>query len=152
MPSILFVYNPRSGVQTIARKLNDIVSLWTAEGYDVTVHPTQAQGDCRNTVARLANGFDRVVAAGGDGTHNEAVNGLLDADYRAPYGYIPCGSTNDFSHSMGIPVQIPAAAKNCLYGVPFEYDVGIMNGRAFTYVAGFGIFTDITYSTPQPRW
>ncbi len=151
MPSILFVYNPRSGMQTVSRKLSEIVSIWTAAGWDVTVHPTQAQGDCRNTVARLANGFDRVVAAGGDGTHNEAVNGLLDAGYARPYGYIPCGSTNDFSHSIGIPVQILAAARNCLEGEPFAYDIGKMNGRAFTYVAGFGAFTEITYSTPQQQ-
>lgn len=151
MSSLLFVYNPHSGMQTISRKLAEIVSIWTAVGFDVTVHPTQGSGDCRQTVARLAIGFDRVVVAGGDGTHNEAVNGLLDIDYRSPYGYIPCGSTNDFSHSVGIPIQIPAAAKNCLYGTPFAYDIGMMNNRAFTYVAGFGAFTEVTYSTPQQQ-
>lgn len=149
--SLLFIYNPRSGTQTIAKRLSDIVSIWTAAGFDVTVHPTQAQSDCRDTLVRIGKNFDRIVVAGGDGTHNEAVNGLLDAGIQKPYGYIPCGSTNDFSHSIGIPVRPLQAAKNCLYGTPFPYDIGKMNGRAFTYVAGFGAFTEVTYSTPQEQ-
>lgn len=151
MSSLLFVYNPHSGVQTISKKLGEIVSLFTSCGFDTIVHPTQSVGDCRETVKRFCNSVDRVVAAGGDGTHNEAVNGLMDAGCDMPYGYIPCGSTNDFSHSIGIPVQPAAAAKNCIYGLPFAYDIGIMNGRCFTYVAGFGAFTEVTYSTPQQQ-
>ena len=50
--SLLFIYNPRSGTQTIAKRLSDIVSIWTAAGFDVTVHPTQAQSDCRDTLVR----------------------------------------------------------------------------------------------------
>ena len=149
MSTLLFVYNPYSGVQTISRHLKEIVNLYTAAGFDVIVHPTQAQGDCKNTVMRLANSVDRVIVAGGDGTHNEAVNGLIECGCLLPYGYIPCGSTNDFSHSLGIPVQIMRAARNAIYGDPFAYDIGLMNDRYFTYVAGFGAFTEVTYSTPQ---
>ena len=149
MGSLLFVYNPHSGVQTITRRLGEIVNLYTSAGFDVTVHPTQSQGDCKDTVIRLANSVERVIVAGGDGTHNEAVNGLIECGCLMPYGYIPCGSTNDFSHSLGIPVQIIKAAQNAILGEPFAYDVGRMNGRYFTYVAGFGAFTEVTYSTPQ---
>lgn len=138
-------------MRAINQKLGVIINLWTKSGCDVTVHPTQSVGDCRETVKRLACGYDRVVVAGGDGTHNEAVSGLIECGYKKPYGYIPCGSTNDFSHSIGIPVQILPAAENCLSGTPFEYDVGVMNGRHFTYVAGFGAFTEVTYSTPQEQ-
>ena len=151
MSTLLFVYNPHSGVQTIGRKLSEIVNLYTSIGFDVIVHPTQQSEDCKKTVMRLANEVDRVIVAGGDGTHNEAVNGLIECGCPMPYGYIPCGSTNDFSHSLGIPVQIMKAAKNAVYGDPFAYDVGMMNGRYFTYVAGFGAFTEVTYSTPQQQ-
>ena len=149
MGSLLFVYNPHSGIQTISRHLTKIVDLYTSAGFDVTVHPTQAPGDCKNTVMRLADSVERVIVAGGDGTHNEAVSGLIECGCSLPYGYIPCGSTNDFSHSLGIPVQIMRAAKNAICGEPFAYDIGRMNDRFFTYVAGFGAFTEVTYSTPQ---
>lgn len=152
---MLFVYNPRSGMQTgtvtVGRKLSELMNLFTSAGYDVICHPTQSRGDCFETVKRLANDVDRVIIAGGDGTLNEAVNGFMAADMKSPYGYIPCGSTNDFSHSIGIPVRIISAAKTAISGVPYAYDVGLMNGRYFTYVAGFGAFTDVTYTTPQEQ-
>ena len=151
MKKLLFVYNPHSGVQTITRRLGATAELFTEAGYDVTVHPTLFAGDCRDTVQRLAEGFDRVVCAGGDGIHNEAVNGLMSAGADMPYGYIPCGSTNDFSHSVGIPTRLLDAAKTCVEGVPFRYDLGFTEGRYFTYVAGFGAFTEVTYTTPQQQ-
>lgn len=136
-------------MQTVGRKLGEIINLYTSQGFDVTVHPTQSGEDCYLTAKRLANDFDRVVVAGGDGTLNGAVNGFMAAGLKKPFGYIPCGSTNDFSHSIGIPVQIMTAAKNAVEGIPFSYDIGCMNGRFFSYVAGFGAFTEITYTTPQ---
>lgn len=153
METLLFVYNPRSGIQaglqTVGRRLNEIVTLFTDRGFDVIVHPTRCRGDCLETVKRLAESVDRVVVAGGDGTLNEAVNGLMLSGVKNPFGYIPCGSTNDFSHSMGIPIQLMTAAETAVSGYPFAYDIGLMNERYFTYVAGFGAFTEVTYTTPQ---
>lgn len=149
MRTMLFIYNPHSGMQTISRKLNEIVNLYTASGWDVITHPTQSGNDCFETVKRLCDRVSRVVVAGGDGTLNGAINGFMAAGVNKPFGYIPCGSTNDFSHSLGIPTQIMRAANNVLTGTPFAYDIGCMNGRYFTYVAGFGAFTDVTYTTPQ---
>ena len=139
-------------MQTIGRRLKEIVQFYTESDCDVICHPTLSRGDCRDTVERLAASVDRVVVAGGDGTLNEAINGLMAAGKESadkPFGYIPCGSTNDFSHSIGIPVQIMSAAKNSIQGEPFAYDIGKMNDRYFSYVAGFGAFTEVTYTTPQ---
>ena len=146
---LLFVYNPHSGMQVIARNLAKIIDYFTKSGYDVTAHPTQAKGDCMATVERLCNSYDLCVFAGGDGTLNEAINGMINADFNKPYGYIPCGSTNDFSHSVGIPRQTMEAAKVAVEGKPFAYDVGKLNERYFTYVAAFGTLTEVSYSTPQ---
>lgn len=155
MQTVLFVYNPRSGiqagVQTVPKRLNEILSFYTSLNLDVICHPTLSRGDCCETVKRLANSVDRVIISGGDGTHNEAVNGLISCGCKKTYGYIPSGSTNDFSHSLGIPTHISEAAKCAVSGQPFEYDIGMMNGRCFTYVAGFGAFTDVTYTTPQQQ-
>ncbi|MCD7823010.1 MAG: diacylglycerol kinase family lipid kinase [Oscillospiraceae bacterium] len=147
---LLLVYNPNSGTKTIAKKLSDIVDVFTKGGYSVTVHPTQRRLDCLETVSENCNsGFDRIVIAGGDGTLNEAVNGFISAGYQGDFGYIPCGSTNDFSKSVGIPTRTLDAAKTAINGVPFVCDVGNLNGRYFTYVAAFGTLAEVSYSTPQ---
>lgn len=146
---LLFVYNPHSGTQLISRRLADIVDLFTKAGFDVTCHPTQAKNDCIETVKENCLDYDLTVISGGDGTLNEAINGFMAADCKKPFGYIPAGSTNDFSHSVGIPLKVMDAARNVVEGEPYTYDIGKHNDRFFTYVAGFGAFTEVTYTTPQ---
>lgn len=146
---LLFVYNPLSGTQTVAKKLHGIVDIFTKAGYDVTIHPTQSKGDCMALVESECKNYDRVVISGGDGTLNEAVNGMVRAGLTLPYGYIPAGSTNDFSHSVGIPLQPIKAAEVAVSGRAFPYDIGKLNDRYFTYVAAFGTLTEVSYSTPQ---
>lgn len=146
---LLFIYNPNSGKQMISKKLADIVDLYTKLGYDVTCHPTQARCDCMNTVAECCRLYDKLVISGGDGTLNEAVNGMMSVGFDGNFGYIPCGSTNDFSHSVGIPTKIMTAAETAMSGIPFRCDMGRLQERYFTYVAGFGTLTEVSYSTPQ---
>lgn len=146
---LLFVYNPHSGKQAVSRKLSAIVDIFAADGYDVTCHPTQARLDCMETVSEQAGLYDMVVVSGGDGTLNEAVNGYMQAGCTKPMGYIPFGSTNDFSHSTGIPIQPLKAAQTVIDGEPMLCDLGCFNGRYFTYVAGFGTLAEVSYSTPQ---
>ena len=146
---LLFIYNPRSGKQTVKRKLSDIVDVFTKGGYDVTCHPTQAVGDCMQTVSEMMTMHDLTVVSGGDGTLNEAVNGYMAVENKTALGYIPFGSTNDFSHSVGIPQQPEKAAQIAISGEEFECDLGCLNGRYFTYVAAFGSLAEVSYSTPQ---
>ncbi len=146
---LLFVYNPYSGKQAISRRLSSIVDVFAAEGYDVTCHPTRARLDCMDTIAEQAELYDKIVISGGDGTLNEAVNGYMQAGCKKPIGYIPFGSTNDFSHSTGIPIQPLKAAQTAICGEPTDCDLGCFNGRYFTYVAGFGTLAEVSYSTPQ---
>ncbi len=149
MNKLLFVYNPLSGKQTVARNLHGIIDCFTKAGYDVTVHPTQDRGDCMALMESVCNDYDRVVISGGDGTLNEAINGMINAGHTQPYGYIPAGSTNDFSHSVGIPLKPLNAAHVAASGNPFAYDIGRLNERYFTYVAAFGTLTEVSYNTPQ---
>lgn len=146
---LLFVYNPHSGKQAVSRKLSAIIDIFAASGYDVTCHPTQSRLDCMDTIAEQAHLYDKIVVSGGDGTLNEAVNGYMKAGCQTPMGYIPFGSTNDFSHSAGIPIQPLKAAETAISGTPLSCDLGSLNGRYFTYVAGFGTLAEVSYSTPQ---
>lgn len=146
---LLFIFNPLSGKAHIKNHLVGIVDLFTKHGYDVTVHPTQCGGDARDVIIEKGKDYDLVVCSGGDGTLDEAVSGMLQAEIETPLGYIPAGSTNDFAVSLHIPKTMLGAAKNVMEGRSFSCDVGRLNGKPFVYIAAFGLFTEVSYETPQ---
>ena len=146
---VFFVYNPHAGKERIRSNLLDIIDILSRAGYEITVHPTMERGDAREAVGGLEDGYEMVVCAGGDGTLNEVLSGMLDGKKDIPVGYIPAGSTNDFAISLGIPSQMMRAADVIVSGKRFRCDVGAFNDRYFVYVAAFGLFTDVSYDTDQ---
>lgn len=146
---LLFVFNPHSGKGLIKNSLVEIVDTMVKAGFEVTIYTTQAQGDATVKVAKEAKNYDRVVCSGGDGTLDEVVTGMVQSGVNVPIGYIPAGSTNDFANSLEIPKDMVKAAEVAVNGTPFQCDMGYFNGDTFVYVAAFGIFTAISYTTPQ---
>ena len=149
MKKLLLVMNPYAGMRKGKRYLADVVELFNRADYLVLTHMTAGQGDCARVVERMARDVDLVVCAGGDGTFNEAVTGLMRSGCEVPIGYLPCGSTNDFAASLNISTNVVQAAKDILDGVPTAVDVGRFGERYFTYVASFGAFTKASYATSQ---
>lgn len=147
---MLFIYNPRAGKAKIRSNLLDIVDIFTKAGFEVTAYPTQAKGDGLKAVKeRELDNFDLIVCSGGDGTLDEVVTGLMQCEARIPIGYVPAGSTNDFANSLRIPKNMIKAAQAIVEGKTFGCDVGEFNDDIFVYIAAFGIFTDVSYETPQ---
>ncbi|MCM1329476.1 MAG: diacylglycerol kinase family lipid kinase [Ruminococcus sp.] len=149
MKKMLFVFNPHSGKGQIHQHLMTIADTFVKSGYEVTVHPTQARNDAYEKVMSRCEDFDAVVCSGGDGTLNETIKALMTKGRKMPLGYIPSGTMNDFASSLGIPKDMPEAAKLIVSGQSAVVDVGSFNSEYFTYVAGFGAFTDVSYETPQ---
>jgi len=148
--NLLFFVNPKAGQLELRYHLIDMIDVFTAGGYAVTVHTTQNARDLTEQIVRRGSDFDLVVCAGGDGTLNEAVSGLMRLEKRPPLGYIPGGTCNDVASTLGIPKDPVAAARAILGGSPRAIDIGSFGAdRWFTYVAGFGAFTDVAYETPQ---
>lgn len=131
------------------RALADIIAQFNRAGYLVTTYVTAAAGDAANAAAELGGGMDLVVCAGGDGTLNETITGVLRAGLDVPLGYIPCGSTNDFAASLGLPTDPTEAVEAIITGTPEQFDIGRFGQRYFSYVASFGAFTKASYATPQ---
>ena len=152
MKKMIFVFNPKSGKEQIRSKLLDILDIFTKYGYEVTVFVTQKPRDAVRIVSRRARGKSLVVCSGGDGTLNEVVSGLMTIDEgkRPVLGYIPSGSTNDYASSIGISKNMKKAALDAVSGGTISVDVGKFGeDRYFVYVAAFGAFTEVSYSTPQ---
>ena len=146
---ILLIYNPKAGKGLFVSKLAEVVDMFVKSGYRVEVHPTQAPGDAVARAREIPGYIDMVVTAGGDGTLDEVVTGLVKSGRDVPIGYIPAGSTNDFANSIGLPKSIMECVDVVINGKPQAVDIGSFNGRYFSYVASFGAFTSTTYTVPQ---
>ena len=84
-------------------------------GCTVELTLTGARGDARRAAAAAREaGFERIIAAGGDGTLNEVINGLAPA--QVPLAFLPLGTTNVFALEAGIPFDVDAACDLALDG------------------------------------
>ena len=151
MRKIFFVYNPHAGREQIGSKLNEIIRILAGHSNELTVVPTIGYQDAQNRIEKLQDGYDLVVCSGGDGTLDEVVTGMMKRppEKRIPVGYIPAGTANDFARSLKIPRNMTDAATVAMVGKPFACDIGSFNQDTFVYIASFGIFTVVSYSTKQ---
>ncbi len=149
MKKLLFLFNPTAGKGSVKGHLPGILDAFTKEGWLTTAYPTQCRGDAARAAAELGGQYERVVCCGGDGTLNETISGLLALQDPPVLGYIPAGSTNDFSRNLGLPKVLEDAARMAVTGPVRRSDVGQFNEKTFIYVAAFGAFTDVSYDTPQ---
>lgn len=147
--TLLLIYNPMAGLTFFPQNLHEVLAKLTANGFLVTAYPTQEQRDAYRLALELAGGYDYLVCAGGDGTFNEIADALMLLEKRPRLGYIPCGTTNDFAHSMGLPTDILIATDAIIHGEPVGIDIGSFQQEHFSYVAAFGLFTDVSYETSQ---
>lgn len=149
MKKMLFVMNPYAGMRRANRYLADLLTIFGQADYEIIARMTCGTGDANRIVREKCAGVDLVVCAGGDGTFNETISGILEAGCDVPVGYIPCGSTNDFANSLKLSTNVLQAARDIVEGTAVSYDVGKFGDRYFSYVASFGAFTKASYSTPQ---
>ncbi len=149
MKKMLFVMNPYAGTRKANKLLPEMISVFNRAGLQVITYMTDGPGNAMSTVAQHAAEVDIVVVCGGDGTFNEALNGLMQSGANVSVGYIPAGSTNDLAASLKLPTNILEAAEAIVSGTPVPYDVGQFGNRFFSYVASFGAFTRVSYATPQ---
>lgn len=156
---LLFVYNPNAGKGQVCRNLSYILEKLREQDYELVVYPTVRQGDAMEIVYKEASKYQLLVCSGGDGTLNEAADGLMrlmEQGKPVPVlGYIPAGTVNDFAFSLGIPKNPEEAVEVITSGREFATDFGSIHGAEeellghFTYIAGFGAFTEVSYETPQ---
>ncbi|MCU6765302.1 diacylglycerol/lipid kinase family protein [Blautia ammoniilytica] len=146
---LFFVFNPKSGKGKIKTALMDIVDIFNKGGYEVVIRATQYPKDAYEMTRKYADKVDLVVCSGGDGTLDEVVAGLVETGSKVPVGYIPAGSTNDFAGSLFIPKNMVAAAEMIMEENVYRCDIGKFNKQTFTYIAAFGLFTDVAYETDQ---
>lgn len=146
---VLYIVNPKSGKGSIRSKLLDVIDIFIKAEFKLTIYISQFAGDARQKAREEAEHFDVMVCSGGDGTLDEVISGVMESEKRCAIGYIPSGSTNDFANSLKLPKNALSAAKRIVEHNEFPCDIGVFNDDFFVYIAAFGLFTDVSYETPQ---
>ena len=180
---ILIIYNPKAGKGKIKKSIPEIKKMFNDSGLTPDFYATKCRGDGSEAAKKYLKRYCKaeygyhaeqelpkgstgkhniyVVAAGGDGTLNEVMSGVLATGYDVPIGIIPTGSTNDFGYSLkleGDPVRLASIVLDAiLQDRAFGCDVAVFRpegdieevSRYITYTAAFGLFSDVSYATPQ---
>lgn len=149
MKKLLLILNPRAGLRRANRYLPEIIRLFIEHNYRCETYVTGFRGEATEFLRKRRGHCDMVVCAGGDGTLNETISGMLAAGMTCPLGYIPCGTTNDYAASIGLSGDVVRAAQDVVEGRATAIDVGSFNGRTFVYTATCGAFARASYTTPQ---
>jgi diacylglycerol kinase family enzyme len=137
---MLIIVNPYAS--TVSDRLRHLVVYALQGRFEVDAVDTEARGHATVLCREAAHeGYDVVVAFGGDGTVNEAANGLLGSP--TPLCALPGGSANVFAKMLDIPGDVVDATEHMLGMAddwrPRKVDVGVVNGRAFTFSSGLGL-------------
>lgn len=140
----LIVFNPTAGhAGQLEAELEAAAQVWREQGWTVDLQPTNGPGDGRCLARQAAaNGYELVVAAGGDGTINEVVNGLVGS--QTMLATLPLGTMNVWARELGLPLQPRAAAQTMLAWSPRTIDLGRAGDRYFLLMAGIGFDAAIT--------
>ncbi len=147
---IMLILNPAAGRGQANRQLPEIINAFESSGHKVSVFTTTKKGDASQFVTQYGADFHIIVCVGGDGTFNEVVTGIALSGGSVPVGYIPAGSANDFARSHRLSPDVTLAVHKMLHASGRQIDIGKLNERYFCYVAAFGAFTSVSYSTSQP--
>ena len=135
---LMAIHNPTSGGGERRRDLPLILEGLEGQGFAVELRPTTAPGSATQLAASAAGeGFDVVCVLGGDGTVNEALNGLAGGDI--PLAIVPVGTVNVLAMELGIPLDPPDAVRVVGKGTESWIDLGLAGERYFGLMAGIGM-------------
>ncbi|HEM2809505.1 TPA: diacylglycerol kinase family lipid kinase [Streptococcus suis] len=154
------IYNPTSGQEIMKKNVADVLEILEGFGYETSAFQTTAAKDsAKNEAKRVAEaGFDLVIAAGGDGTINEVVNGIAPLEKRPKMAIIPTGTTNDYARALKVPRGNPVEAAKLIgknqtilmdIGLAKNQKNGIHQEHYFINIAAAGTLTELTYSVPS---
>ena len=166
----LLIVNPRA--TTTTKPVRDKIVRTLAARADIEVVETRHRGDAREIAARaVAEGWDALLVLSGDGTINEAVNGLMDkasiragqatadpassADQLPALGALPGGNANVFTRDLGVPPDPLAAveliAARLTAGTTRTIGLGLAGDRYFTFNAGLGWDAEVIHAVEERR-
>lgn len=132
---VSLIINPIAGNR--AFKAIGRIEVLLKERVLLTTHITRKRGDAFS-FAQKPQSADLIIVAGGDGTFNEVINGVMNSENDIPLAFLPLGTTNVLAKELGIPEDIEGAINLALNGRTQRVSLGRINGRYFSLMAGIG--------------
>ena len=147
---VLTIINPTSGKGNIANYANEIKHNLEKQDMEVNMQLTKEGYNAKKIILDNIEGQDLILICGGDGIFNEAVSAIMESGVQVSIAYIPLGTTNDLARSLNMPIKDISITRKLLESKAKVLDIGKFNeNRYFTYIAAFGIMTDVSYKTSQ---
>jgi YegS/Rv2252/BmrU family lipid kinase len=145
---IKLIANPVAGGDARS-KIDQAVAWLQAAGVTVDLALTEKRGDAMQAASATKSAdFDRIIAAGGDGTLNEVINGLVPS--AIPLAFIPFGTTNVFALEVDIPFDVEQACAVALHGQPRPVCLGLAGDTRFLLMAGIGFDAEVVAGVSLP--
>ena len=141
----LVVYNPYSKKNKIEKNIDYIKASLSTKYSTIDFYKTHGVKSITEYLKENSNNYDLIIVSGGDGTVNEAVNGLVEASYKGDFSVIPSGTCNDFSTLLKFSKNIKKQIETILKGVSTPLDICTINDSYFTYGLAIGKYTDVSY-------
>jgi diacylglycerol kinase (ATP) len=143
-PHVLILFNPFAGqAYNLKLSLENAADIWRKHGWKVELRPTKAPGDATIQASVAASlGYNVVVAAGGDGTVNEVMNGLVGT--KTALAVLPIGTVNIWARELGLSMDLRRAATAFIDAKLQQIDVGKAGERHFLLMAGVGFDAAVT--------
>jgi diacylglycerol kinase (ATP) len=145
---LLIIFNPAAGWRR-RQRLAPVLRRLREHGCAVDLRETQTPGNAERFAAEVEPAtFDAVVAAGGDGTVNETINGLVRSGL--PLAVIPLGTANVPAAEIGLRTDPASLARCAAFGRPRPITLGVANGRRFILMAGAGLDAHVVAGVSVP--
>lgn len=150
MQKAALIYNPLAGDGQFKQHIEQVKDRFNEKGIQLDLFETKHRGHGKELAQQCGEKYELIVAAGGDGTIHEIINGICLLEVKPPFGIIPAGTANDFCRALHIPIDLDGACDVILAGGKQNVDVGRLNQEHyFLNFWGIGLITDISNNVKQ---
>jgi diacylglycerol kinase (ATP) len=147
---VLIIGNPVSGRGKTPQRVYELAGMLKYNGHNVEVFFSSKPRDALIRAASVDADLQRIVVAGGDGTVNEVLNGLVDPSI-VPILHLATGTANMLARELGLPTSVSETASLVDTGRILPVDMGIVSGRRFLLVASVGFDSFVTLQMTEMR-
>ncbi|RJP56551.1 MAG: YegS/Rv2252/BmrU family lipid kinase [Ignavibacteriales bacterium] len=145
----LLMYNPVSGRTNFKVNLPLIQKIFEKSDHTLSIYESKAAKDLERIAYDEAKNFDVYLVAGGDGTANEVLNGVIRSSVKPAMALLPGGTANDTAAILGINKNIKRSLKIFFEETPVLMDVNQINSQYFFYTAASGLLTKVSYDVSR---
>lgn len=146
MKKVKLIYNPYSGGGKILQKLDEVITVYQANGFIVDMFRISYDSDLNNILYDV-HSYSHLLISGGDGTINQIINIIKINKIDIPIGILPLGTSNDFAKYLKSSKDIKKTCLNIINSEPISLDLGLINNRYFINIASLGLFTQVSQGT-----